>query len=382
MRGRIKKALSGFYYVDTGEGIVTCRARGRFRKEGVSPLVGDRVEITVSGTEGMVDAIGPRRNVFSRPAVANIDQLVIVASNAIPQTDPYLIDRMTAIAALKGCEVLICINKSDLDHADELCAIYEKAGLPFLLTSAETGEGIAELRERISGKLSAFTGNSGVGKSSLLNALDPRFSVQVGEVSQALGRGRHTTRHVELYTLSGGAEIIDTPGFSSFDTDELGLALKERLPETFLDFAPYLDGCRFVGCSHTKEKGCAVREALEAGKIPPLFPCPRGTGQRRAVYTVASGVTGRRCGHVGQELVLSGHLRAGAGTGDLHRCHFSGGLSDVSGRVASRRLRLGLYQEVSGFEDRGVEVAQGPVRRAAAAVRDQRRAGIKRSFGA
>ena len=124
MRGRIKKALSGFYYVDTGEEVVTCRARGRFRKEGVSPLVGDRVEITVSGTEGMVDAIEPRRNVFSRPAVANIDQLVIVASNAIPQTDPYLIDRMTAIAALKGCEVLICINKSDLDHADELCAIY------------------------------------------------------------------------------------------------------------------------------------------------------------------------------------------------------------------------------------------------------------------
>ena len=121
MRGRIKKALSGFYYVDTGEGIVTCRARGRFRKEGVSPLVGDRVEITVSGTEGMVDAIGPRRNVFSRPAVANIDQLVIVASNAIPQTDPYLIDRMTAIAALKGCEVLICICLLyTSDAADEL----------------------------------------------------------------------------------------------------------------------------------------------------------------------------------------------------------------------------------------------------------------------
>ena len=391
MRGRIKKALSGFYYVDTGEEVVTCRARGRFRKEGVSPLVGDRVEITVSGTEGMVDAIEPRRNVFSRPAVANIDQLVIVASNAIPQTDPYLIDRMTAIAALKGCEVLICINKSDLDHADELCAIYEKAGLPFLLTSAETGEGIAELREHISGKLSAFTGNSGVGKSSLLNALDPRFSVQVGEVSQALGRGRHTTRHVELYTLSGGAEIIDTPGFSSFDTDELGLQPHEgkglrrsggRAGREALRLA-----ARELSAALQRAQGPAgVEQQMKKRKrreIPPLFPCPQGTGQRRAVYTVASGVTGRRCGHVGQELVLSGHLRAGAGTGDLHRCHFSGGLSDVSGRVASRRLRLGLYpEEVSGFEDRGVEVAQGPVRRAAAAVRDQRRAGIKRSFGA
>ena len=269
MRGRIKKALSGFYYVDTGEGIVTCRARGRFRKEGVSPLVGDMVEITASGTEGMVDAIEPRRNVFARPAVANIDQLVIVASNAIPRTDPYLIDRMTAIAALKNCEVLLCINKSDLDRADELCAVYAQAGLPFVLVSAETGEGIEELRERMAGKLSAFTGNSGVGKSSLLNALDPHFSAQVGEVSQALGRGRHTTRHVELYKLSGGAELIDTPGFSSFDTAELGLELKEKLPETFADFAPYLGGCRFVGCSHTKEKGCAVLAAVKAGEISP-----------------------------------------------------------------------------------------------------------------
>ena len=267
MRGRIKKALSGFYYVDTGEEVVTCRARGRFRKEGVSPLVGDRVEITVSGTEGMVDAIESRRNVFSRPAVANIDQLVIVASNAIPQTDPYLIDRMTAIAALKGCEVLICINKSDLDHADELCAIYEKAGLPFLLTSAETGEGIAELRERISGKLSAFTGNSGVGKSSILNALEPDFQLKTGEISTALGRGRHTTRHVELFRLSCGAEVVDSPGFSSFETEELNMELKQHLPETFREFRPYLGKCRFLDCSHTREQGCAVLDALKAGNI-------------------------------------------------------------------------------------------------------------------
>ena len=266
--GRIQKALSGFYYVDTGAEVLTCRARGKFRKEGQSPLVGDRVEVRELGNgEGFVEAILPRKNDFSRPAVANIDQLVVIGSAAIPKTDPFLIDRVAAIAALKDCEVIILLNKCDLDPADELYRIYTAAGFQTLRISAETGAGLDALVPLISGKLSAFTGNSGVGKSSLLNALDPRFSVQVGEVSQALGRGRHTTRHVELYTLSGGAEIIDTPGFSSFDTDELGLALKERLPETFLDFAPYLDGCRFVGCSHTKEKGCAVLEAVRAGKL-------------------------------------------------------------------------------------------------------------------
>lgn len=270
MRGRIKKALSGFYYVDDGERLVTCRARGRFRKEGVSPLVGDLVEFSsAGGTDGVIDAIEPRRNVFSRPAVANIDQLVIVASNAIPQTDPYLIDRMTAIAALKNCGVLVCVNKCDLDRAEALCAIYEKAGLPLVRVSAETGEGLDSLRAAIAGKVSAFTGNSGVGKSSLLNALDPHFSLKVGEVSQALGRGRHTTRHVELYSLDFGAEIIDTPGFSSFDTQELGLELKAHLAECFSDFAPYTADCRFIGCSHTKEKGCAVLEALRAGRIAP-----------------------------------------------------------------------------------------------------------------
>ena len=266
--GRIQKALSGFYYVDTGTEVLTCRARGKFRKDGVSPLVGDRVEVRELGNgEGFVEAILPRKNAFTRPAVANIDQLVVIASGAIPKTDPCLIDRVAAIAALKGCEVIILLNKCDLDSADSLYQIYRAAGFQTLRVSAQTGEGLEELIPLISGKLSAFTGNSGVGKSSILNALDPEFHLQVGEVSDALGRGRHTTRHVELFRLSCGAEIVDSPGFSSFETDELNLELKHRLPDTFREFQPYLEHCRFVGCSHTKEKGCAVLEAVRRGEI-------------------------------------------------------------------------------------------------------------------
>ena len=266
--GRIQKALSGFYYVNTGAEVLTCRARGKFRKEGVSPLVGDRVEVRELGSgEGVVEAILPRKNAFARPAVANIDQLVVIASGAIPKTDPFLIDRVAAIAALKDCGVVVLLNKCDLDCADALYAIYTAAGFPTLRVSAETGEGIEDLKPLIAGKLSAFTGNSGVGKSSILNALDSAFQLQVGDVSQALGRGRHTTRHVELFHLSCGADVVDSPGFSSFEADELNLELKHRLPETFVEFRPYLDQCRFVGCSHTKEKGCAVLEAVRAGKI-------------------------------------------------------------------------------------------------------------------
>ena len=267
-RGRIQKALSGFYYVDTGEAVLTCRARGKFRKDGVSPLVGDWAEVRELGNgEGFVEAILPRKNAFSRPAAANIDQLVVIASGAIPKTDPYLIDRVATIAALKDCQVVVLLNKCDLDPAEDLYRIYRAAGFPTLRISAETGEGMEALPPLLSGKLSAFTGNSGVGKSSILNALDPAFALPVGEVSQALGRGRHTTRHVELFKLRCGGEVIDTPGFSSFDAEELDLELKRRLPETFLEFRPYLDQCRFVGCAHTKEKGCAVLEALRRGEI-------------------------------------------------------------------------------------------------------------------
>ena len=267
--GRIEKALSGFYYVNTGAETLQCRARGKFRREGVSPLVGDRVEVReLGGGEGFVEAIEERRNVFSRPAAANIDQLVILASAAIPVTEPYLIDRIASIAALKGCDVLLCLNKYDLDPAEELYGIYSHSAIPVLRISAETGEGLDALRQAIAGKLNAFTGNSGVGKSSVLNALLPELHLPVGEVSKALGRGRHTTRHVELFPLGGDTYVIDTPGFSSFDTEEMDLELKEHLPETFPEFAPYVNDCRFTGCTHTKEKGCRVLQAVKDGDIP------------------------------------------------------------------------------------------------------------------
>ena len=270
MEGIIMKALSGFYYVDDGQTVTACRGRGKLRHQKVTPLVGDRVEFTPLGDgSGSLDRILPRKNQFYRPAVANIDQLVIIASQAIPVTDPFLIDRVAAIAQSRDCPCVICVNKCDLEPGDDLAAIYTAAGFPTLKVSAQTGEGMDQLRSLIAGKVSAFTGNSGVGKSSILNALDDQVDLATGDVSEKLGRGRHTTRHVELFRLSCGAEIMDSPGFSSFETEELNLELKHRLPETFREFAPYLGECQFLDCSHTKEKGCAVREALEAGKLQP-----------------------------------------------------------------------------------------------------------------
>lgn len=304
--GRIRKALSGFYYVEiradpdtgeehgagvdpdagkgrqTGKGIQTgkgmepggrliaCRARGRFRKDGISPVVGDWVSIQclADGT-GYLREILPRKNRFTRPAVANIDQLAIIASAAIPRTDPFLIDRMSAVAALKNCRVLLILNKCDLDPADGLYRLYRRAGILTVRVSAATGAGLETLREYLTGQFTAFTGNSGVGKSSILNALCPAFALQTGSISDALGRGRHTTRHVEIFTLPFGAEAVDTPGFSSFEAEDLNRDLKEHLPETFPEFASYVDGCRFAGCSHTKEKGCRVLEAVRRGEIEP-----------------------------------------------------------------------------------------------------------------
>ena len=203
MEGVILKALSGFYYVDDGETVTACRGRGKLRHAKVTPLVGDRVEFTpLGGGQGALEAVLPRKNQFHRPAVANVDQLVIIASQAIPVTDPFLIDRVAAIAEGCGCESIICVNKCDLASGADLAAIYQRAGFPTVQVSAETGEGLEELKSLIAGKVSAFTGNSGVGKSSILNALEPGIALETGDVSEKLGRGRHTTRHVELIRLS------------------------------------------------------------------------------------------------------------------------------------------------------------------------------------
>ena len=265
--GRILRSLSGFYDVQTPEGIVTCRGRGALRKKGDSPLTGDIVEITVEQGKGMVERILPRRSRFIRPAVANVDALVVFAANVNPVTEPFLIDRVAAIAGDQEVQVYICVNKCDLDPAVNLVQIYEKAGFTVIRASAETGEGVEQLRSLIQGKLTAFTGNTGVGKSSMLNALCPNLALATGEVSEKLGRGRHTTRHVELYCLDAETYGADTPGFSSFDTEQMDVLLKENLQYTFPDFAPHLGGCQFHDCSHRKEPGCCVRAAVEAGDI-------------------------------------------------------------------------------------------------------------------
>ena len=267
--GRIVRSISGFYDVQTPQGVVSCRARGILRREGMTPLTGDLVQISVERGKGMVEKILPRKNCFVRPAVANMDALVIFAANVNPVTEPFLIDRVAAIAGDQEVQVYLCVNKCDLDPAVDLVRIYTHAGIPVIRASAETGEGVEELRDLIRGKLVAFTGNSGVGKSSILNRLCPSLELPTGEVSEKLGRGRHTTRHVELFALGEETYVADTPGFSSFDTDQMEVMLKENLQYAFPDFGKYIGSCQFHDCSHRREPGCAVRTALEKGDIEP-----------------------------------------------------------------------------------------------------------------
>lgn len=266
--GIIIKALSGFYYVKTKDGVVECRARGRFRLDGSSPLVGDKVCCSIdSNGKGRIDQVYERKNWFIRPAVSNIDTLVFIAANTNPITDPFLVDRISVIASEAGCELVVCINKTDIDPGDNLYEIFKKAGFPVVRTSAESGEGMEELRALLKGKICAFTGNSGVGKSSILNVLLPGAEIKTGEVSEKLGRGRHTTRHVELYELDENTYVADTPGFASLDVAMTCTILKENLQYDFIEFEPYIGKCRFNDCAHLKEPGCAVREAVDDDAI-------------------------------------------------------------------------------------------------------------------
>ncbi|HEX3017141.1 MAG TPA: ribosome small subunit-dependent GTPase A [Caproicibacter sp.] len=268
LNGLILKGIGGFYYVETPEQIYECRARGIFRKNGLTPLAGDHVKICVSqdGT-GSVEEILPRRNSLQRPPVANIDQLVIVVSTCEPSPNPLVIDRMIAEAEAEEIEPVLVISKVDLQGADTLSEIYQKAGIRLFCVSSVNSEGVGLVEEILAGKITAFTGNSGVGKSTLLNSMFQNFHLQTGEISQKLGRGRHTTRQVELLKLASGGYVIDTPGFSSLESVSFGALTKENLPYCFREFVPYLNRCRFTSCSHTCEDGCAVIQAVEDGTI-------------------------------------------------------------------------------------------------------------------
>ena len=272
MTGRVIKGLGGFYtvYTDNGETVI-CRARGRFRKDGLSPFPGDIAQISrlPDGT-GRLDEILPRRNVFIRPPVANLDALVLVASLAPPRSTTFWIDRILAVARQKGAAPILCFNKADLEAGvdmDGLTALYRDIGCAVIRASAVTGEGTDELRQAVKGMVVAFAGHSGVGKSSLLNRLLPGIALPVGEVSQKLGRGRHTTRHVELFALDGhgGAWVADTPGFSAFDPEMMDMAERAELPKLFPEFERC--DCRFRDCVHINEKDCGVRDAVDAGVV-------------------------------------------------------------------------------------------------------------------
>lgn len=230
-------------------------------------MVGDKVVLNINdGQENTISEILPRKNFLIRPPLANIDRLIIVASVCSPNPSTFVIDKLIAIAERKGIEPVIVISKSDLSDASDLVSIYKKSGFISIESSAKNNDGVDEVKALLNGKISAFTGNSGVGKSSLLNAIDKRLCLPTGEISDKLGRGRHTTRHVELFKVNGGY-IADTPGFSSLDLEKCEKILKGDLPFCFREFAPYLGKCKFSTCTHTADKGCAVIEALKEGKI-------------------------------------------------------------------------------------------------------------------
>ena len=271
LEGLVRKCVGGFYTVETGEGLYTVTARGRFRKEGVSPYAGDRVRISGDPRDmtGALIAIAPRKNALVRPPLANLDRLFVVCAARDPAPSPLLIDKTVAAAELSGIEPVVVFTKADLSGGslEKLMEGYRLAGLPCCLASGVTGQGVEEVRGLLTGCTSAFTGNSGVGKSTLLNALFPGFALKTGEISQKLGRGRHTTREVELYKISGNTYVADTPGFSTFELQRYRLTDKEKLIGGFREMAPLAAGCQFTSCSHTCEKGCAVLRGVKDGLV-------------------------------------------------------------------------------------------------------------------
>ena len=265
--GLLLQSIGGFCYVEADGQIYECKARGAFRKRGQKPLAGDRVTILLEEGGTTITEIAPRKNSLIRPTVANLDQLFLITSMKEPSPNLLVLDKMIAVAESKGIEPVIVFTKTDLADAAPCSEIYRKAGFPVIETSPQSESGIEEIRERLRGRISAFAGNTGAGKSTLLNRISPRFTRETGEISQKLGRGRHTTRSVELLPLENGY-VADTPGFSTVNIERFDMVRKEDLPHAFREFAPYLDRCRFQSCAHIGEKGCAVCAAVQAGEIP------------------------------------------------------------------------------------------------------------------
>ena len=274
MQGKIVKGISGFYYVHVVEsGIYECKAKGIFRQQKMKPLVGDDVEIDIISEEkktGNVAAILPRKNALIRPAVANVDQALLIFAAASPNPNFNLLDRFLVMMGRQDVPVILCFNKCDLiteEQQQEIASIYEASGCKILFVSAKKELGLKELQEILEGKTTTVAGPSGVGKSSLINLLAPEACMETGEISKKIERGRHTTRHAELIQLKGDGYIMDTPGFSSLYLPEME---KEELQDCYPEFAAFEPYCRFQGCSHISEPDCGVKEALSEGKIHPV----------------------------------------------------------------------------------------------------------------
>lgn len=268
LTGIVTKSIGGLYLAETPIGIFECKARGIFRKRNISPAVGDRVTLDdVNNGKAVISDILERKNYIIRPPLANLDVLIFVVSSCSPKPNYTLIDKFIAISAYKDIENIIVVTKLDLEANSEIAEIYSKAGIKIIEVDYSDENSYLPLLDMLKGKICAFTGNTGVGKSTLLNHLDDELELRTGEISEKLGRGRHTTRHTELYKLKNGAYIADTPGFSTFDTNRYDIIHKDKLELCFAEFQPYLTKCAFPDCAHISEKRCAVREAVDKGEI-------------------------------------------------------------------------------------------------------------------